>query len=217
MSYSPAEQPVLKNDLEHRIREAQCGSAEALGQLFEGCRQYLLLVANKQLHADLRDKVAPSDLVQDTFLDAQRDFGKFHGHTEPELLAWLRRILLNNLTDTHRRYRGAGKRSVAREIPLTEAPRDEVRRHLARENDSPRTRLAAQEQAQSLRCAIKKMPEASQRVIEWRNYELCPFAEIGRRLGKSEEAARKTWSRAIEQLQRILESPHEPDGTAPSG
>ena len=52
-------------------------------------------------------------------------------------------------------------------------------------------------------------PEQRQ-VIEWRNYERLSFAGIGARLGRSDEAARKLWSRAIEQLQALLESPDEP-------
>jgi RNA polymerase sigma-70 factor, ECF subfamily len=199
--------PHLPQDIERWLRGAREGSAEALGRLLEACRQYLLLVANEQLDAGLRDKVGPSDLVQETFLDAQQDLRQFHGRTEAELLAWLRRILLNNLTDARRRYRAAGKRDVAREVPLADAPREELRHRIAREDDSPRTRLADREQAEALRRALDRLPEASRRVIDWRNYGLCSFAEIGRRLGKSEEAARKAWARAVEQLQRTLEPP----------
>src|SRR5262245_49631977 len=190
---SPPSGRLPPNVIAQWIHDAQRGSEEALGQALEGCRQYLLLVANEQLDPDLRDKLGPSDLVQETFLDAQRDFRQFHGHTEQELLAWLRHILLNNLADSRRRYREAGKRDVAREVPLADAPPDELRQGVA-QTDTPHTGLAAQEQAESLRRALEQLPEASRRIIEWRNYELCPFAEIGRRLGKSEEAARKAWA-----------------------
>src|SRR5206468_4123754 len=120
------------------IRDTRRGSTDAFGQALEGCRQYLLLVANEQLGPDLRDKVGPSDLVQETFLDAQRGLRHFHGHTEQELLAWLHRILLNNLADACRRYRGAGKRDVAREIALADAPDEQLRHSLARPDDTPR-------------------------------------------------------------------------------
>jgi RNA polymerase sigma-70 factor (ECF subfamily) len=193
-------------DVARQIRDAHGGSPEALGRLLEGCRQYLLLVANEQLDVNLRDKLGPSDLVQDTFAEAQRDFQRFQGHTRDQLLAWLRRILLNNLADARRHYRRAGKRDVARELPLSNVPRDQVRRNLVQDADSPASRLAAREEAESLRRALDQLPEASRQLIEWRNYELCSFAEMGRRLGKSEEAARKAWGRAIEQLQRILET-----------
>jgi RNA polymerase sigma-70 factor (ECF subfamily) len=56
--------------LEDWLAEARQGSREALGRLLEGCRHYLLLMANQDTGPDLRAKVAPSDLVQETFLEA---------------------------------------------------------------------------------------------------------------------------------------------------
>src|SRR4051794_17242378 len=102
------------------LRQARAGSAEAMGQVLEACRPYLLLVANEHLGAGLQAKVGPSDVVQDTFLEAQRDFSGFRGDDAHELVAWLRRILLNNLGNVARHYRGTGKRDLAREVPLGE-------------------------------------------------------------------------------------------------
>src|SRR5262245_56759774 len=114
MSSTAADRPGTPDDVERQIHDAQGGSPVALGWLLDGCRQYLLLVAHEQLDPDLRDKLGPSDVVQETFLEAQRDFRRFQGQTEQELLAWLRRILLNNLADARRRYRRGGKRDIAR-------------------------------------------------------------------------------------------------------
>src|SRR5437870_8093656 len=87
------------------LAEARAGSPEALGQMLEACRGYLLLVAQRELAPDLRAKGGASDLVQETFLEAQRDFPRFSGRSEAELLAWLRRLLLNNLANFTRHYR----------------------------------------------------------------------------------------------------------------
>jgi RNA polymerase sigma-70 factor, ECF subfamily len=206
MSSRTADQPRSPTAVEAWLREAQRGSREALDRMLEGCRQYLLLVAGEHLDADLRPKVGPSDLVQDTFCEAQRDFGRFHGHTEQQLLAWLRRILLNNLADVREKYQ-ARKRVVGREVPLADAPREELRHSLARADDSPGTRLVAREQVEALQRALDQLPPETRLVIDWRNYDLCSFAEIGRRLGKSEEAARKIWSRALDELERLLAPP----------
>src|SRR5262249_7550847 len=64
------------------LAAARQGSVEALGQLLEVCRPYLLKVANDHLTADLRAKLGASDVVQEAFLEAQRDFGQFSGLTE---------------------------------------------------------------------------------------------------------------------------------------
>src|SRR5262245_26207367 len=60
---------------------ARAGSSEALGQVLEACRGYLLLIAGQELEPALRAKGGASDLVQQTFLEAQRDFAGFHGTT----------------------------------------------------------------------------------------------------------------------------------------
>ena len=92
---------------------ARQGSREALGQALQACRNYLLLVASKELDPELQAKGGASDLVQQTFLEAQCDFARFQGSSEDELLAWLRRLLLHNLGDFTRRYRDTSKRAVS--------------------------------------------------------------------------------------------------------
>ena len=87
------------------LAAARAGSREALGQVLETFRSYLLLVADRELDAELRAKGGASDLVQDTFLEAQRDFDCFHGNSADELRAWLRRLLLNNVANFTRQYR----------------------------------------------------------------------------------------------------------------
>src|SRR6516164_9512157 len=91
------------------LAEARAGDRHALGQALEACRRYLLLVAERQLDPYLRAKGGASDLVQETFLEAQCVFRAFAGTSEAELRAWLRRLLLNNLGHFPRRYRATGK------------------------------------------------------------------------------------------------------------
>src|SRR5690348_7072097 len=98
------------------LAEARAGSREALGQVLEVFRGYLLLIADRELDPRLRAKGGASDLVQETFLEAQRDFVGFHGDSAEELRAWLRRLLLNNLANFTRQYRERAKRDVGREV-----------------------------------------------------------------------------------------------------
>src|SRR5215469_6834670 len=96
-----AEQPT---DAGFFILAGARGSDEARGVLFERCRNYLLLVAERELDPGLRGKMGASDLVQQTFLDAERGFTGFRGQTERELLAWLQRILQNRAGQAVRQY-----------------------------------------------------------------------------------------------------------------
>ena len=187
------------------LRAAQTGSVSALGQLLDGCREYLLLVANQELPRELRPKLGASDVVQETFLEAQRDFAKFNGLTEGDLLIWLRTVLLNNMRDTQRRY-CAARRDVAREIPwgmpgdsrcaVPEVP-------AALETPSWLARLG--ERDDCVRRAVDELPEDYRDVIVARNLQLQSFVQIAEQMGRSPDAVRKLWARAIESLQDELE------------
>ena len=67
---------------------ARAGDPSARGQMLESYRNYLTLLARNQIGRRLQGKVDPSDLVQETFLEAHRDFGQFRGGTEGELVGW---------------------------------------------------------------------------------------------------------------------------------
>ena len=202
---APPSQPDFSAEFVHRLAAARGGSAEAIGRLLEGCRQYLLLVANEELPSDLQAKVAASDLVQDTFVKAHEHFAQFRGGTPDELFAWVRRILLNDLANCNRHYYQTGKRQLSREVPLANPPPANLQNALASEADSPRTKLLVQEKADALDRALEQLPGDYRDAILWRTRDGLPFEEIGRRLDRSERAARKLWVRAIERLQDLLE------------
>src|SRR5262245_21162782 len=110
--------PEIPADVEQLLAAARAGSREALGEALALCRQYLLAVANRQVNPALRAKAGPSDIVQQTFLEAQRDFDRFHGSTADELQAWLKNLLLHNAADFARGFTGTEKRAVDREVGL---------------------------------------------------------------------------------------------------
>ena len=107
------------NAFQRSLAAAQAGSSSALGEILEACRNYMLLIATREVQPDLRAKVSPSDLVQETCVQAQQHFGRFRGTTKQELVAWLRGILHNRVKKAERKFRAAAKRNVGREIPLS--------------------------------------------------------------------------------------------------
>jgi RNA polymerase sigma-70 factor (ECF subfamily) len=192
-----------------RLAEARAGSADALGQLWLECRNYLLLVANRTLASDLWAKASPSDVVQETFLEAQRDFEQFVGEHEEELLAWLCRILRNNIANTARRYRGTEMRAPEREVPLVGSPEAvHLRNGLIRNTPTPSDRVIAREDLLALEGAVACLPDHYQMVLRLRYVEQLSFAAIGEVMACSAEAARKLWARAVARLAQELKAPH---------
>ena len=184
---------------------ARAGSLENLGHLLMECRNYLLLVADRNLDPNLQGKISPSDLVQETFLEAQRDFVQFQGQREDELLAWLSQVLLNNVANASRRYLATAKRALNREVPLVNGVGGLLADGLCQEAPTPSERLAAKEEAAALSAALKGLPEHYQQVLRLRYQEQMTFAQIGAVLGYTAEAARKQWARAVGRLQHQLD------------
>jgi RNA polymerase sigma-70 factor (ECF subfamily) len=191
------------------LQKARAGDGQALGRLLELYCNYLRLLARTQIDAGLRVRLAPSDLVQETLLEAHRDFGRFLGTTEKELLAWMRQILVRNLADLVRRHR-AGPRDWQRQESL-EAMLDrssqEVEEALARGISSPSAIASRREQAVLLADALARLPPHYRDVIVLRNLERRRFDDIAARMGRSAGAVRMLWARALEQLSHLLEEP----------
>jgi len=83
----------------------------------ERFRSYLHLLARLQLQGRPPARLDPSDVVQQTLLEAHRQRGQFRGQTDVERAAWLRQILAHNLADAARRLH-RDKRDVRRERSL---------------------------------------------------------------------------------------------------
>jgi RNA polymerase sigma-70 factor (ECF subfamily) len=183
------------------LNGAKSGSPGDFARLIEPCRDYLLLVANKELDSDVRAKVAPSDLVQETLVRAQKHLARFEGKTQSELLGWLRQILMNYLLDVTRQFKQAGKRRVDLEVEWPRNGPGQVSCPAPGPSDVAR----ALEEARHVHAALARLPDEQRQAIELRSFDLLPFDQIGERLNRSADAARKLWSRAIERLAVELE------------
>ena len=196
------------HDAAQLLEAARAGSAEALGQVLEAHRAYLLHIAGQELDPQLRAKGGASDLVQETFLEAQRDFAAFQGVADNELRAWLRQLLRNNVANFSRAFRETDKRAIDREVSLQPgSSSDDWASRLAGTGSSPSAHMQGDEQAQALQSALSRLPEDYRQIILLRYHEGLTFAEIGQRLGRTENAVRKLWARAVERIQGHLEQP----------
>ena len=194
------------DDLFEWPADAAAGAIHTPQELVQTCRDYLLLVANRNLDRELQGKLGASDLVQETFVRAQRHFDQFRGRSIEEFLTWLRQILLNHLVDETRRYRDAAKRQICRERPLSQNIDSNWRGTVVSSDEkSPSSVAIEREEFAALAAAMEGLSAEYREVIQLRTWDRLPFAEVGRRMGRSTEAARKLWARAIVRLERELQ------------
>jgi RNA polymerase sigma-70 factor (ECF subfamily) len=188
------------------IQRARAGDDIALGRLLELYRNYLRLVARSVIGRTLRLRLDPSDLVQETFLVAHREFPGFAGSEEPELAAWLRRILVRNLTDQVRHH-GARRRDDRRHESL-EAMLDrsgcEAHEALACRLSSPSSLAARREHSVLMADAMAALPDDYREILMLRYFEHLTFDAVAARMGRSSGAVRMLWVRALERLGRTV-------------
>lgn len=190
------------------LSQARAGDRDSLGRLLETYRNYLKLLAQAQLNQQVRQRVSPSDVVQETMLEAHCGFGQFRGRSDGEFVAWLRRILVNNLARTVERYLMTAKRDVRREVSresiTASLDRSAIRLEamLADKRRDAQRDVSLQEQLLHLADSLARLSSDHRDVIVMRHLEGVPFEAIAARMGRSNAATRMLWLRAIEQLRQ---------------
>jgi RNA polymerase sigma-70 factor (ECF subfamily) len=194
-------------DPEQLLLDARTSGGPALGRLLEHYRGYLALLARLEIGRKLQGKVDAGDLVQEAFLEAHRGFPHFAGRVEAEFLAWLRGILAHRLAKLLRRYLGTQRRDVRLERELAVEVDQSSRlldQGLVALSSSPSQRTRRREQAALLAEALGRLPEDYREVLILRHLEEQPFPEVARRMGRSVEAVKKLWARAVPRLREVL-------------
>ena len=200
----------LSSTTEQLLADARAGSTESLGRLLQAYGNYLRILAVSQFQRQLRTRVSPSDVVQETFCEAHRDFGQFRGLTIGEFLGWLRRILVNNLHRAVEQHLAAEKRTVRREVSVQklaaslEQSTVRLEAVLPDPGRSPSACLEQEELQLQLANALAALPADYRDVIMLRHMEAMPFEKIGRRIDRTSGAARMLWLRAIKQLREMI-------------
>jgi RNA polymerase sigma-70 factor (ECF subfamily) len=198
------ERGLFGRPFEIRMAAAHEGSLSAIGSVFEECRNYLLLIANRELGQSIQAKIGASDLVQETFLQAQQIFYRFDGGSREELSAWLAQILEYKLVLAQRRLLQTEKRDASREEPLQPTVAEFVRDLRLPESPHPDQAVAHVDEVEQLKTALDRLPADYQLAIELRSLQQQSFAELGRILNRSPDAARMTWARGLLRLRKEL-------------
>jgi RNA polymerase sigma-70 factor (ECF subfamily) len=182
------------------LARAREGSAEALDEVYGRVAGRLLALIRLRLGPELRARVESRDVLQATLLRSFERIDQFEGARGPSLMAWLARIAENeirDLVDRHRRQR----RDARRDVPLSGAGRalaDNVR--------SLSSRIVVKEEEARLEAALAELADHHRRVIVLRKLEELGWAEIARRLDRSEDACRMLLARAMAALTIALEA-----------
>lgn len=183
------------------------------GEALERYRQYLLVLASVHLAPELRRKLDPADLVQQTLIRAHAALPELRAADPVGLSAWLRTILANELRDALKHFR-RDKRDVAREFPL-DADLDRsasgLADWLAAGHTSPSGRASHNEQLLRLANALAELPETMREVVVLKHCQGWTLQRIADRIEKSVPAVASYLRRGLKRLREHLAHGESPD------
>jgi RNA polymerase sigma-70 factor, ECF subfamily len=190
------------SDWGNLIAAASQGNEDAWQAIVERLQPLLRQLADRQLDQHVRQRVAPSDVVQDSLADAWKARAGFKGVSKRELVAWLQAILEHNVRDLIREHVEADKRTVNRERSL-----DELRSSGAARPDvfisaelSPRSQLARREAIGRLSRFLDDLPQRQRQAVQMRYIEHRTLKEIADHFACKKNAAAQLIARGLANL-----------------
>ena len=182
---------MAPEDTRTLFEAARRGAPDAMNAFYERCARKLLPIIRLRLGGRLRAEVESRDVLQTVLCQS---FERLDQVDRPDaVMSWMARIAENeirDLADFHQRQR----RDAARKTSLDEAAAvpAPVRQALSL--------VLANETIRRLERALDTLPETQREIIVLRKLEELTFPEIATRLGKSEDACRMAFSRAMAAL-----------------
>ena len=176
-------------------------------QQFERYRNYLRFLARTQLPTHLRARLDPSDIVQQSMLQAHQAADDFRGNSDAELMAWLRTILAgvvaHAVRDQHR-----GVRDVFKEQNIQQQL-DQSSLFLANALISPLKTpsvvMHQEEVARSVADLVEELPDAQRDAIVLHYWQQLPLKQVAETLGKSPAAVAGLLQRGLATLREKAE------------
>jgi RNA polymerase sigma-70 factor (ECF subfamily) len=172
----------------------------------EQYRGFLVLLARAQWDDVLRGWGDPSDLVQQTLLEAHQKRGDFKGETAAAFAVWLRTILKHNLIDLsialHR-----GKRDCRLKRSLEAALEESSTRlglNLARDDPSPSDVVATAEQLNRLADAIQQLPPDQLQAVTLHHLRDLSLEATAVQMGRTKAAVAGLLRRGLKRLGTLM-------------
>jgi RNA polymerase sigma-70 factor, ECF subfamily len=194
----------------NQLLERACqGDPQALGSLLALHRNRLRRMVALRLDRRLQGRIDPSDVIQETYLEASTRLAEYLRNPSVPFFLWLRFLTGQKLVTLHRHHLGVQMRGAGQEVafgrgPLPEASSAALAAQLLGDDTRPSEAAIRAEVKILVLEAVNSMDPLDREVLALRHFEQLSRAEISQVLGITESAAGKRYIRALERLKRVL-------------
>ena len=188
-----------RRELVRRFKE---GDGEAFRSLFEDHARVLRTRAARRLPGHLSKRVSIADIVQDACLEAFRLRDRFEDRGHDAFRNWMFGIVDNKVRETVRHHGRTRKRATDREISRS---RRRDTNALLGDGRSPSAAAISGERVARIRRAMASLPDAYREVLHLTLEEGLVLREVAERIGKSREATKKLYGRALCRLREACQ------------
>jgi RNA polymerase sigma-70 factor (ECF subfamily) len=198
-----------------RLAQAAAGEDDAWRSLLAQYHGRLRRMVALHLDPRLQGRIDPSDVLQESYLEAVRQLADYLRNPVLPFFLWLRQLAGHRLFKLHRHHLGAQMRDAGREVslyrgPLPEASSAALAAQLLGHDTRPSEAAVRAELKIRLQEALNRMDPLDREVLSLRHFEQLTTAEVARELSISPAAAGKRYLRALLRLKDILS--HMPGG-----
>ena len=182
----------------------RAGDERAFRLLFDPHIAVLRTLIEQRLPARMLRRISVADVIQETRIVAARKLAEFVPLGDGALRAWLLAICERKILETIRRHGGAAKRAVGREVTRTR--RADTAAHEAPQ-DTPSQVAMAREDAARVQEALQALPADYRAVLSLAHEHHLALREVADRMGRSREAVKKLYGRALCRFKKVYEAP----------
>lgn len=191
------------------LARAAAGDPAASESLLSLHRDRLRRMVSVRLDARVRQRLDPSDVVQETLVEAAHKLAAYAESRPVPFYPWLRRLAWENLVRLHERHIAAARRSVAREIQslpsLPDESTDALVQQLSESGLAPDGRMLRAELKARVTAGLAQLKPTDREVLELRFLEQLSNDEIALALGVASGTVRVRVTRALARLARRLD------------
>ncbi len=195
------------------LRRALAGDAGAFDELFGRDRAAVHRAVARRMGPSLKGRLDPSDVVQETHVEAFRRLEDFAGRRPMPFRTWLICTALQQVARL-RQHATARRRDLGRERPLGRSPASATSSTagapaaaelaIPAAGPTPSRHAEARDAAARLHAVLGALPGPDRTILAMRTFEGLSYEEAAARLGIEPAAARKRYGRALLRLRASL-------------